>query len=198
MSGDSDLKSCGNPLPSRNLGAFCGVKISISKSPTIKKSDTAFGAQLLTFAANIGNYTLGLTAAQITAQNNDAQYFNYTLLCQGIMQAAAQQWTAWKNLLRAGNAASTPPAAVTLPAAVPPVAPGIKARFRALIQQVKNHPSYNDAMGQALGIEGDIQSGPDLMTIQPVPAKWTYRAIYRIGDQSVGQWSSPVSVMVGG
>jgi hypothetical protein len=28
--------------------------------------------------------------------------------------------------------------------------------------------------------------------------KWTYRAIYRLGDNRVGQWSKPVSVTVGG
>jgi hypothetical protein len=36
---------------------------------------------------------------------------------------------------------------------------------------------------------------------QPFPAapvKWTYRAIYRLGDNRVGQWSKPVSVTVGG
>ena len=26
------------------------------------------------------------------------------------------------------------------------------------------------------------------------PAKWTYRAIYRVNDAPVGQWSAPVSV----
>ena len=31
----------------------------------------------------------------------------------------------------------------------------------------------------------------------PTPAKWTYRAIYRVGEVQVGQWSSPVSIMVG-
>jgi hypothetical protein len=30
------------------------------------------------------------------------------------------------------------------------------------------------------------------------PAKWTYRAIYRVGDARVGQWSKPVSIIVGG
>ena len=30
------------------------------------------------------------------------------------------------------------------------------------------------------------------------PAKWTYRAIYRVGDQRVGQWSKSVSITVGG
>jgi hypothetical protein len=35
---------------------------------------------------------------------------------------------------------------------------------------------------------------------QPFPAapvKWTYQAIYRVGDARVGQWSKPVSVTVG-
>ncbi|NQX02707.1 hypothetical protein HQ447_18765 [bacterium] len=29
------------------------------------------------------------------------------------------------------------------------------------------------------------------------PAKWTYRATYRVDDHRVGLWSSEVSVMVG-
>ena len=38
----------------------------------------------------------------------------------------------------------------------------------------------------------------DTQPFPAVPAKWTYRAIYRVGDSQVGQWSSPVSVTVGG
>lgn len=30
------------------------------------------------------------------------------------------------------------------------------------------------------------------------PTKWTYKAIYRVGDHQVGQWSGEVSVIVGG
>lgn len=30
------------------------------------------------------------------------------------------------------------------------------------------------------------------------PTKWTYRAIYRVGDAREGQWSKETSVMVGG
>ena len=30
------------------------------------------------------------------------------------------------------------------------------------------------------------------------PTKWTYRAIYRVGDSQVGIWSKPVSITVGG
>ncbi|MEN3368879.1 MAG: hypothetical protein V7609_1022 [Verrucomicrobiota bacterium] len=42
---------------------------------------------------------------------------------------------------------------------------------------------------------------PGYVDTQPFPAapvKWTYQAIYRVGDSRVGQWSKPVSVTVGG
>jgi len=38
----------------------------------------------------------------------------------------------------------------------------------------------------------------DTTPFPSTPTKWTYRAIYRVGDQRVGQWSKPVSVTVGG
>lgn len=42
---------------------------------------------------------------------------------------------------------------------------------------------------------------PGYVDTQPFPTspvKWTYQAIYRVGDSRVGQWSKPVSVTVGG
>lgn len=226
------------------------------KSPAVKQPDSEFGAQLKTFKDNIGSYsTLGLTPAQITAQAADADYYNYVLECQAVIQNDAREWSAWKRLVRRGKGASTPPAAPTLPTPVPPVAPGIETRFRALMNQAKTNANYNEPVGKALGIEGSVQSGPDLTTVTPVlkvrvvgdqvliewgwggnagfldmieievdrgdgkgftlltydttpnytdttpfpatPAKWTYRAIYRVADERVGNWSSPVSVMVG-
>jgi hypothetical protein len=41
---------------------------------------------------------------------------------------------------------------------------------------------------------------PNYTDTQPLPAtaaKWTYRGIYYVGDQPVGQWSDPVSINVG-
>jgi hypothetical protein len=122
------------------------------------------------------------------------------------------------------------------------------------VQIIKTNANYNEAIGEALGIEGAQQTGPDLTAIQPViaavisgnhvnvkwgwggngayldmcelqvdggdgngfvllafdttpnytdtqpfpaaPVTWTYRAIYRVGDTQVGQWSLPVSVTV--
>ncbi len=229
------------------------------KSDYIDPNDDGFNAQLQTFKLNIASYSavIGVTGAQMTSQAADADYFNYTLQCMTVMANGAQQWTAWKNIERTGG---TPPAmgapvAPVFPAAVPAVAPGIEARFRALVQSIKTNANYNEAIGQALGIEGAQQTGPDLTTIQPVidavisgnhvnvkwgwggnsayldiceiqvdrgdgkgfvllaydttpgytdtqafpvaAIKWTYRAIYRVGDSQVGLWSLPVSVTVG-
>ena len=228
------------------------------KSSSINPADEAFGAQLQTFKNAIPAYsaTLGLAPAVVTAQAADADYFSYTIMCQQIMLGGSRQWTAWKDLARYGGdlPPSGAPVAPVFPAAVPPVAPGIEPRFRALVKQIKANSAYNAAMGLALGIEGAQQTGPDLATIQPdisaiingtnvdiswnwggfsnfldqlelevdrgsgfgllaidttpgytdtqafpaAPAKWTYRAIYRVGDNRVGQWSKPVSVTVGG
>jgi hypothetical protein len=213
-----------------------------------------------TFKSAIGAYaaTLGVSPASVTTQAADADYFNYVLASQKIMQNGARQWTGWKDLLRRGGdlPPSGAPVAPAFPPAVPPVAPGIESRFRALVKQIKAQASYNPSIGEALGIEGAEQTAPDYATIQPdisatingthvdlgwdwggfanfldqleaevdrsdgkgyvllaidttpgytdnqpfptAPVKWTYRAIYRVEDSRVGQWSKPVSVTVGG
>ena len=228
------------------------------KSSYIKNNDDAFSAQLQVFKNNIGAYatTLGLSAAQVTAQADDADYFDYVLKGQETMQKAGQQWTSWKTITRGGG---TPPptgapVAPTLPSAVPAVAPGVEIRFRALVKQIKAHANYNVSIGTALGIEGAVQTAPDFTTVQPeidatinggsvdidwswqgnaafldiceiqvdrgdgkgfvlltydttpgytdtqpfpaTPVKWTYKAIYRVGDAQVGLWSNPVTLTV--
>lgn len=230
------------------------------KSDYVSQNDAAFSAQMQTFKTNIGAYatTLGVSPAQVTAQAADADYFAYALACQQTMQNGSQQWTAWKNLMRGGGTppSTGTPVAPVFPTSVTAVPLGIEVRFRALAKQIKANANYNVAIGDALGIEGSVQSGPDLSTIQPqfdvivrggqvfldwdwqgysqfldtcelqvdrgagqgfillaedttpgytdtapfpaTPTKWTYRAIYRVADARVGQWSNPVSVTVGG
>ena len=228
------------------------------KADYISDNDEAFAAQLDQFQNNIGGYatTLGVPPEQVAAQAADAAYFEYLVDGQATMQDGAKQWTTWKNLVRGGG---TPPAAgaplpPTFPASVPAVPLGVEARFRALVRQIKAHANYNAAAGQALGIEGAQQTGPDLTTVQPelklaksgdtvkvgwgwggnaafldqceievdrgsgwgllaidttpnyndtapppaTPTKWKYRAIYRVGDARVGQWSNEVSLTAGG
>ncbi|MBI5383513.1 MAG: hypothetical protein HZA90_02370 [Verrucomicrobia bacterium] len=226
----------------------------------IEGNDNAFANQLKTFKNNIGSYaaTLGLSAAQVAAQAADCDYFEYVLKCLAVMQTGAQQWTAWKDLSRDGGVSlsSGAPTDPVFPSPVPAVPPGIEARFRALVRQIKASPNYNGAIGTALGIEAARQSAPDLTTLRPeidvtlngnqvlvgwgwqgnsayldmceiqvdrgdgkgfgllafdstpnyvdtapfpaAPTKWTYRAIYRLGDSQVGQWSQPASLTVPG
>lgn len=231
---------------------------TMSKADYISRNDDLFAAQLQTFKTGIGAYaaTLGVTPAQVTAQAADADYFSYVVACQGIMQGGAQQWTAWKNLMREGGTppSAGAPVAPVFPAAVPAVALGVEVRFRNLVKAIKSHANYNEAIGQTLGIEGPQKTGPDLSTLQPditvslsgnavqlgwgwgghsafldmcelqvdrgagwvalahdttpnytdttplpaTPAKWKYRAIYRVGDQQVGLWSNTVEAVVGG
>ncbi len=46
-----------------------------------------------------------------------------------------------------------------------------------------------------------IDTTPGYNDTEPIPAtptKWQYRAIYRVGDQRLGQWSAVATVIVGG
>jgi len=143
----------------------------MAKSSYVAANDNAFSAQLTGFKNEIPSYgaTLGVAAADITGQGADADYFEYCLQCQGILQNSAVQATNWKNIMRDGGAPppTGAPVAPVLPAAVTAVAPGIEARFRALVKQIKASKNYNTAIGQALGIEGAQQTAPDMTTIQP-------------------------------
>lgn len=141
------------------------------KDPYLKSADDDFRDQLNTFKGGIGDHatTLGVAPAEVTAQAADADYFTYVLASQAVVQNTGKQWTAWKDMARKGGTAPVtgsplPPA---LPEAVPPVGFGIEVRFRALVQRIKKHANYNEAIGEALGIEGAEQSGPDPETLQP-------------------------------
>ena len=231
----------------------------MARSDFIPRSDDAFAAQLQNFKLTIGTYggVLGVAAQQITDQAADADYFSYILACQLVMRNGGRQWTDWKDIERFGGDATSIGEGLipVFPAKVAAVDPGIEPRFRALVKEIKVNPNYNASIGEALGVEGAEQVGPDLATVQPeisvrtaggevqvkwgwsgyseflhmceiqvdrggtegfvplcfdttpnytdttpfpaTPAKWTYRAIYHVGDHRVGQWSNPVSVAVG-
>jgi len=101
----------------------------MAKSDYINQNDDAFAAQMQAFKNAVAAYAvlLGLTPAQVTAQAADADYFSYVLVCRDLIRNANGQWSNWKTLLRAGGdlPPSGSPLAPVLPAAVPPVAPGV-------------------------------------------------------------------------
>jgi hypothetical protein len=227
------------------------------KTDYVDKTDRGFGRQMSGFRDTIGQYAtvLGLTEAELAAQAADANYFNYVLACHEATHRHAQEWTAWKKLILDGQAApdTVLPTAPVMPAPVPAVPAGIKARFRALARKIKAQGSYNPALGEGVGIEAGMVTPPDWSKLKPklslsisadhvlvhwdwqgyrrfldsceihvnrgpgfvlltmdttpgfldpesfpaTPAKWTYRAVFRVGDASVGLWSDSISIAVG-
>ncbi len=143
----------------------------MARNDYIQPSDDGFAAQLQAFKTAITPYVgaFGLSGAEVGAQAADADYFSYVIAAHKNIQQTAQQWTAWKDIARDGGTADDAgaPDAPALPAAVPPVDPGIESRFRALVRRLKASPAYNVSIGEALGIEGTQPSGPDMATIQP-------------------------------
>ena len=77
--------------------------------------------------------------------------------------------------------------------------PANERQFSNLLTNFANSIGTHAA---ALGITDKLltfDTTPGYVDSHPLPsapAKWTYRAIYRVDDDQVGQWSKPVSVMV--
>ncbi len=228
------------------------------KTDFVDRNAIAFSAQLKLAQGALPGYAtlLKIATEDVAALGADSDYFEYCLNCQAILMQAAHEASHWKDLIRGGGQLppTGSPVDPVMPAAVPAVAPGIEARFRALVGQIKASKNYNEAIGQALKIEGAEQTPPDYASLQPVlrvrvsgnavriefgwqgysawldlcelqvdradghgyvplafvstngctdnqpfpatPTKWTYRAIFRVGNAQVGLWSLPVSVNV--
>jgi hypothetical protein len=222
---------------------------------------------LTNFANKLAGHaaTLGISTAECAAALADARWLIYVL---GSWQPATKAWAlactdAAKEAQAGGGLALmalpvfTPPA---LPAAVgglPAVVPvntGALNRIFDIVQMMKQHGAFTEAIGTDLGVIGAEQTGPDFTTLRPEitatvigstvqigwgwggfgrhldqceihvdrgsgwgllaqdstpgytdttphpasPAKWRYKAIYRVDDSQVGLWSAEVSVTVGG
>lgn len=154
----------------------------------MKKTDEGLATQMVTFAANAPNYLvmLGIAAndPMIVQQAADSVYFRALLDVQATIQSFGQSWTNWKNYERDGGpvAVATPPMPAlpeNFPAAVPP---GIKNRFRAVVKLVKARPTCTPAILEALGIDKQEETGPDMESVQPV------FAVKLVGGQPFIDW----------
>jgi hypothetical protein len=70
--------------------------------------------------------------------------------------------------------------------------------FSAFLDQCEIQVDRGDGKGMVLLAIDTTPNYTDTAAFPAAPAKWTYQAIYRVGDQRVGQWSPQVSVTVGG
>ncbi len=144
----------------------------MAKLDYIPRDDERKAALFEQFRDSIGGYAavLGLSAGQVASQAADSHYFRYVLNHSRSMQNSSSQWVSYKvNLLTGGDQAGTRPVMPGEPAAPPAtVAPGILARFRALVRQIKAAPNYSEAMGRGLGLVGPESVAPDPALLAPV------------------------------
>jgi hypothetical protein len=68
----------------------------------------------------------------------------------------------------------------------------------AFLDMIELVVDRSDTKGEVFLANDTTPNYTDTTPFPATPTKWTYRAIYRVGDSRVGQWSKPVSVTVGG
>jgi hypothetical protein len=132
----------------------------------IPSADKDKAVWLKNFANKISVYqpTLGLTAAEVASVQADSVIFTYTIDMVEIYKNDTQKRVSFKNILGYGEIGTPLPVFPANPTlAVPPalVAAGIFKRIAKLVQKIKNTATYNDSIGQDLGIvapEGSVDT----------------------------------------
>lgn len=67
----------------------------------------------------------------------------------------------------------------------------------AFLDMIEIVVDRSDSTGEVFLANDTTPNYIDTTPFPATPTKWTYRAIYRVGDSRVGQWSKPVSVTGG-
>lgn len=123
------------------------------------------------FAAKIGGYasTLGLSPAEVTQVQTDNATLQLVINGGEIRRADYQEWVEFRDLvLHAPIGTPMPP--TPTPGSVGAVPSGAQAsiipRLRALVQRIKAHPNYTQAMGEDLGIEPPEAAPPERPTLK--------------------------------
>jgi hypothetical protein len=124
------------------------------------------------FAAKFSTHavSLGFVAADATAITNDAAMFAYLTNLVETFTTAKEQRVQYKNLIKdgpIGMVAGALPAIPVVPAAPAAVAPGIFPRIAQVVQRIKSHPGYTEAIGKDLGIIG-AEKKMDFGVMKPV------------------------------
>ena len=144
----------------------------MSKSYYLPSDDNGKAGWLNNLSGKLPTYqaALGLSGGDVASVTADAAFFTYALNAQIQVAAYSQQWTAYKNAARNGNApalGAIPPAPVLPTPAPAMVAPGIFGRATALVARIKVAPGYTDSIGQALQLIG-ADNPVDPTTLKPL------------------------------
>lgn len=133
----------------------------------IPSTDELFDPWFNNFVMKFAGYAtlLGFTAGDATALSNEYDYIHWAFTAQGMFETELNERIHLKRLLRDGPVGEPTPGVPTVPTLAVPAgampAPGIVPRLRKMIQAIKNHKNYTEAIGQDLGIIATA-SAPDL------------------------------------
>jgi len=107
--------------------------------------------------------TIGFVAGDVTAVQNDYAMLAYTINLAAVFKEEAKERVQYKDTFLDGPLGIVTPAAPTIPTIAPPAVippPGILPRLSAIVQRIKAHPNYTEAMGQDMGIVGATPKPP--------------------------------------
>lgn len=129
----------------------------------LKRNNEEFALQLGNFANKIPIYqaTFNLTLDDVNGVQKDSDYFSWSVNMANQVAETKKGWTSYRNIIRYGqpylveNPAPEPVEVLPVPGDVPP---GIQIRFINLVNRIKAHQNYTEAIGQILGIESTSQN----------------------------------------
>lgn len=153
-------------------------------------TDAQFAALLSNFSGKIDNYArlLELSATEVADAIADSSSFAYVFDVQNRVKQHSKDWTSYKNLLRSSNKKvnlGATPVWVPPPAAPPAATADISGRTAKLIQRIKNHAAYTEAIGHDLGIVSITANATpaDFAAMKPV------LKIHLVAGQPILQWA---------
>ncbi|MBS4027805.1 MAG: hypothetical protein KGZ58_04120 [Ignavibacteriales bacterium] len=162
--------------------------------PYLPNSDQGKVTWLNNFSAKLATHgaTVGVSPDEIASTSNDADEFSLLINLVASLTSAKEQAVSYKNLIRdapLGSAGGDFPSIpeITLPATM--VAPGIFTRVRLLVQRIKNHQNYTEAIGNDLDIIGAEETPP----MAPSLLKPVLKLAYVNGHVDI-IWTKPLNV----
>lgn len=129
----------------------------------LKRNNEEFSLQIANFAIKIPVYepTFGLSPDDIVGVTKDSAYFQWCVISANQVADTKKGWTGFRNIVRYGQPYildNPAPEAVEVAPVPSEVAPGIQVRFISLVNRIKAHPNYTEAVGLILGIESTPQN----------------------------------------
>lgn len=153
--------------------------------------------------------TVGLTAGEITATQNDLTFYGWLLeTWHPQVTQDGREATAYKKLIAQGGVPNVSPIAVPIgtvfpsPPAPAPVLPGVLKRLFAQVTRLKTSAGYNDMIGQDLEVIGaeavdthlfpefnvQVEDGPSCQCARLEFTKFGHAGVYVESRRNAGAW----------